>query len=253
MNGAGILRGVFNMRRFLPALLVVILGLGYFAGVDQVGNGALIRNTLLTLVAAFVAFEALKTVAKAQSLETAQKMSEKHVASLEHALKHSEDRTRREHEEFLKLKDEIVKLKSELHTKTSQSFPHGGAVSLLSLLQEKGRFLDFIMDDVTPYSDAQVGAAARIVHKGCKGVIEDYFELTRSTNEGEGLPLTLNEHFDHHRFRLIGQVPDAAPYHGKLIHRGWVAAKIKLPVNQGEQKGPFVISPAEVEIGALHS
>src|SRR5206468_89714 len=41
-------------------------------------------------------------------------------------------------------------------------------VALFALLQEKGRFVDFLMDDVTAYDDAQVGAAARVVHQGCR-------------------------------------------------------------------------------------
>src|SRR5690348_4761072 len=33
-------------------------------------------------------------------------------------------------------------------------------VSFFAMLQERGRFIDFLMDDVTAYDDAQVGAAA---------------------------------------------------------------------------------------------
>src|SRR5690349_12560463 len=43
-------------------------------------------------------------------------------------------------------------------------------VAFFALLQEKGRFVDFLMDDVTAYDDAQVGAAARVVHQGCREV-----------------------------------------------------------------------------------
>jgi hypothetical protein len=35
-------------------------------------------------------------------------------------------------------------------------------VSFLATLQEKGRFVDFLMGDITIYSDAQVGEAARV-------------------------------------------------------------------------------------------
>jgi hypothetical protein len=34
-------------------------------------------------------------------------------------------------------------------------------VAFVSLLQEKGRLVDFLMEDVAPYDDKQVGAAAR--------------------------------------------------------------------------------------------
>jgi hypothetical protein len=35
-------------------------------------------------------------------------------------------------------------------------------VAFVGLLQDKGRFVDFLMDDVALYNDAQVGAAARV-------------------------------------------------------------------------------------------
>ena len=37
-------------------------------------------------------------------------------------------------------------------------------VHFLAMLQEKGRLVDFLMDDINAYNDAQVGAAARVVH-----------------------------------------------------------------------------------------
>ena len=41
-------------------------------------------------------------------------------------------------------------------------------VSFLALLQERGRLVDFLMEDITSYDDAQVGAGARVVHQGAK-------------------------------------------------------------------------------------
>ena len=41
----------------------------------------------------------------------------------------------------------------------------------LGLLQEKGRFVDFLMGDVGAFSDAEVGAAGRVLHEGCKAVL----------------------------------------------------------------------------------
>jgi hypothetical protein len=40
--------------------------------------------------------------------------------------------------------------------------------SFLATLQDRGRLVDFLMEDITTYNDAQVGAAARVVHGGCK-------------------------------------------------------------------------------------
>src|SRR5512138_3402403 len=44
-------------------------------------------------------------------------------------------------------------------------------VSFLAALLEHGRFVDFLMDDITGYDDTQVGAAARVVHDGCRAAI----------------------------------------------------------------------------------
>ena len=38
----------------------------------------------------------------------------------------------------------------------------------------EGRLIDFLMDDLTAYGDAQVGAAARVVHEGCKAVLQEH-------------------------------------------------------------------------------
>ena len=48
-------------------------------------------------------------------------------------------------------------------------------VSFLATLQEQGRLIDFLMDDITTYDDGQVGAAARVVHQGCKAALQEHF------------------------------------------------------------------------------
>ena len=50
-------------------------------------------------------------------------------------------------------------------------------VSLLAILQERGRLVDFLMEDITTYDDAQVGAAARVVHEGCKAALQEHFRI----------------------------------------------------------------------------
>src|SRR5712664_2983137 len=51
---------------------------------------------------------------------------------------------------------------------------HASGLFVLSLLQREGRLLDFIEEDITTASDANVGAAARIVHAGCRKVLDQY-------------------------------------------------------------------------------
>ena len=43
-----------------------------------------------------------------------------------------------------------------------------GAIALLTLFQREGRLVDFLEQDVTTFPDAEVGAAARVVHEGCR-------------------------------------------------------------------------------------
>ena len=43
----------------------------------------------------------------------------------------------------------------------STASPDDGAVRMLALLQREGRLLDFLYEDLTPYSDEKVGAVVR--------------------------------------------------------------------------------------------
>src|SRR6185369_15628181 len=43
----------------------------------------------------------------------------------------------------------------------------GPALQLLALFQREGRLIDFLMQDIAPYSDNDVGVVARTVHEGC--------------------------------------------------------------------------------------
>ena len=127
----------------------------------------------------------------------------------------------------------------------------GEAVGLLALLQEKGRFIDFVMDDVTLYSDAQVGAAARLVHQGCKSVVRDYFDVRPVHDGQEGTALTLGADYDTKNYRLLGRVSGEPPFTGRLLHRGWLTTAIKLPerpVPASEGPAAQLIAPAEVEL-----
>ncbi len=49
------------------------------------------------------------------------------------------------------------------------------ALTLLATLQREARFVDFIMESLEGYSDAQIGAVARDVHRDCGKVLERLF------------------------------------------------------------------------------
>lgn len=124
-------------------------------------------------------------------------------------------------------------------------------LNFLGLLQSKGRFIDFLMDDVARYSDAQVGAAARIVHQGCASVISEYFDIKPIAESKEGAAVTLERNYDPERFRLLGKVVGEPPFKGKLLHHGWRTSAIRLPKPvhvRGKSMDSGVIAPAEVEV-----
>jgi hypothetical protein len=121
------------------------------------------------------------------------------------------------------------------------------ALQLLGLLQQEGRFIDFLEEDVALYSDAEVGAAARIVHEGCKRTLRQHFTIEAVRDEAEGVRVTLAEGFDSGAVRLTGNVVGQPPFTGSLTHRGWRVTEVKLPkVAAGHDL--TVVAPAEVEL-----
>jgi Domain of unknown function (DUF2760) len=123
----------------------------------------------------------------------------------------------------------------------------GGALQLLALLQREGRFVDFLEQDVAGFSDADVGAAARVVHDGCRKALEAHAKLAPVRDEEEGAKISLPAGFDAARVKLTGNVGGSGPYQGVLRHRGWRVSEITLPL---PMKGydPKIVAPAEVEL-----
>ena len=122
-------------------------------------------------------------------------------------------------------------------------------VHFLAMLQEKGRLVDFLMDDINAYNDAQVGAAARVVHTGCKGVLQEHFRISPIRTEQEGSMVQVPAGYAADEYRLIGKVAGVAPFSGVLVHRGWRTDMVKLPelLRRAADRLP-AIAPAEVEL-----
>ena len=121
------------------------------------------------------------------------------------------------------------------------------ALQLLSLLQKEARFIDFIKEDVGAFSDADIGAAARVVHQGCVKAINDHFTLAPVSTDAEGSRITLNSGFDAGAFRLTGNIVGQAPFTGTLVHKGWQITDLRLP-KLTENHNAKIIAPAEVEL-----
>jgi hypothetical protein len=122
-------------------------------------------------------------------------------------------------------------------------------VSFLATLQERGRLVDFVMEDITTFDDAQVGAAARVVHEGCKAALREHFQIRSVREESEGSPVAIPVGYAADEYRLIGNIQGAGPFSGTLVHRGWKTDWVKLPriVRVRPDRLP-TIAPAEVEL-----
>lgn len=121
------------------------------------------------------------------------------------------------------------------------------ALQLLALLQKEARFIDFVQENVAQYSDAEIGAAARVVHEGCRKVIGQAFELAPVRTETEGSRLTLPKGFDAASVRLAGNIVGEPPFTGTLVHRGWRVEHIRLP-KVAEGHDSRIVAQAEVEL-----
>ena len=121
------------------------------------------------------------------------------------------------------------------------------ALQLLSLLQRDARLIDFAGENLADYSDAQVGAAARLVHEGCAKVLREHFQIMPVRDEAEGSRVALPAGFDAAAVRLTGNVVGQPPFNGSLRHRGWRVAEVRLP-QLAEGHDTRVLAAAEVEL-----
>lgn len=121
------------------------------------------------------------------------------------------------------------------------------ALQLLGLLQRDARFVDFVQEDVAAYADADIGAAARVVHEGCRKVLHEHFSIEPVRTESEGSRITLAEGFDASAVRLTGKVVGNAPFTGSLSHRGWRVTETRLP-KLADSHDARIVAQAEVEL-----
>ncbi len=126
---------------------------------------------------------------------------------------------------------------------------HRGAVQLLGVLQREGRLLDFLMEQIDGYSDAQIGAAVRDIHRGCRKALIEHLKIRAIRAEPDEAVVRIAEGYDPSQIRLIGRISGRPPFEGTLRHHGWRSGEINLSdIPAGHD--PSVICPAEVELGA---
>jgi Domain of unknown function (DUF2760) len=121
------------------------------------------------------------------------------------------------------------------------------AVQFLGLLQREGRLVDFLREDIQPYDDAQIGAAVRAIHEGCRQILSEHVTLEPVLNGNEGDEVTVPADFDPSAIRLTGNITGEPPFRGTLRHPGWRAKQVKLPAQPAGQDTK-IVAPAEVEL-----
>ena len=120
------------------------------------------------------------------------------------------------------------------------------ALTLLEALQREARLIDFLKEDVTPYEDAQIGAAVRDIHRDAAKLLERFFAIRPVIDQAEGSAVSLDGK-EAGRVRLLGNVREGATS-GTLVHHGWTATKLELPVWSGPKDSDRIVAPAEVEV-----
>jgi hypothetical protein len=125
-----------------------------------------------------------------------------------------------------------------------QAGPADGAVQILSLLQRDARLVDFLMEDISAYSDEQVGAAVRDVQAQSKQSLERYLQFQPVIDGVEGT-YTKTDGVPAGAIKLVGNVPANGRAPGGLLrHKGWQAAKVDLPA----AAPGTILAPAEIEV-----
>lgn len=149
----------------------------------------------------------------------------------------------REPEKALKfLQDEPLKLPEKIPEQADQSH-----LRLLAFLQQSGRLIDFLKEDIASIDDAQVGAAVRKIHQDCAKSLEELVTIRPVMSEHEGASIRVPQGYDPASIKVVGKVKGEPPFTGVLVHKGWKAHKRSLPKKIGEQHND-VICPAEVEV-----
>lgn len=131
----------------------------------------------------------------------------------------------------------------------SQEALNHQAIVLLGLLQQKGRLVDFVMEDIAGIDDARVGSVARIVHEGCSKVLKEHFSIHPIFSGAEGQTIKLQPPFEPSHYRLSGKVNEHPPYSGRIVHKGWKSTIVRLPqpIENSDTRRDLVIAPAEVD------
>jgi hypothetical protein len=124
----------------------------------------------------------------------------------------------------------------------------GPDLRVLAILQRDGRLVDFLLEEIDAYDDAQIGAAVRDIHRGCRKALRDYFTVEPVLDVPEDSEVPVPADFDPASIRLLGNVAGSPPFRGRLKHHGWRVKSVHLPSLPGARDDSTVLAPAEVEV-----
>ncbi|MDG1896255.1 MAG: DUF2760 domain-containing protein [Fuerstiella sp.] len=122
------------------------------------------------------------------------------------------------------------------------------AVTLLASLQREARLVDFLMEPIDEYSDAQIGAAVRDIHRDSRTVLDRLFAISPVVDQSEGSAVEISDGVAGGRLRMIGET-ESGRTSGTLAHHGWQAGRCELPTWNGSTQAVGVIAPAEIDAG----
>lgn len=141
--------------------------------------------------------------------------------------------------------DAAVRVESAL---APPSLKAGPDLRVLAVLQRDGRLVDFLQEDIDLYTDAQIGAAVRDIHRGCRKALRDYMAVEAILPGEEGASVSVAADFDPAAIRLTGNVGGQPPFRGVLKHHGWRVKSVQLPALPAGRDDASVLAPAEVEL-----
>lgn len=140
-----------------------------------------------------------------------------------------------------KLADNLTQTKTPIE-ESAKNYPH---LKMLHLLQQSGRLIDFFKEDISGFSDEDVGACMRKIHADCAKLLEDIVTIRPVLEESEGQEVTLSANYDPAKIKLVGNVKEP-PFKGIVVHKGWKAHKLSLP--KSELHTSEIIQSAEIEV-----
>ena len=118
------------------------------------------------------------------------------------------------------------------------------AITLLASLQREARLVDLVQEDLSQFSDAQVGAAARPCLQECANVLGRLFALEPVVPAAEGEAVPVSSEASPLRFQWVGEGTGET---GKLIHHGWQTTKVELPKWTGDTADANIVAPAQIQ------